>query len=236
MARLRSLAIVESSLAGVRSLPSEGDLKRVAKRIAAGEGWKAVFPGVSTLSLSTEGTGLSVSLRITKKEGEAIHLVPEGTPGGTVVAIKRVNELDYYSLSLTQLAEKLDLSRMRALALVRHSRIQESDDYFKEITVGKAHFKRYSAKALEKLKADLETVDMGEVWARLGGSTPLPPPATRQAVRHRRPACRPPALRELRLDRELARQRGALLAGLGGRAGRSLVAIPGRRSARGHAP
>src|SRR3972149_9420174 len=86
------------------------------------------------------------------------------------LAIKRVNELDYYSLSLTQLAEKLDLSRMRALALVRHSRIQESDDYFKEITVGKAHFKRYSAKALEKLKADLETVDMGEVWARLGGS------------------------------------------------------------------
>lgn len=166
MARLRSLAIVESSLAGVRSQPSEGDLKRVAKRVAAGEGWKAVFPGVSTLTLSTEGTGLSVSLRITKKEGEAIHLVPEGTPGATVVAIKRVNELDYYSLSLTQLAEKLGLSRMRALALVRHSRIQESDDYFKEIAVGKAHFKRYSAKALEKLKGDLETVDMDEVWAK----------------------------------------------------------------------
>lgn len=166
MARLRSLAIVEASLTGVRSQPSEGDLKRLTQKISAGESWKAVFPGVSTLSLSTEGTGLTVSLRITKKEGEAVHLVPEGTPGATVVAIKRVNELDFYSLSLTGLAEKVGLSTMRTLALIYHANLQGSDEYYKEITVGKTHFRRYSSRAIDKLKAELETADMDEVWAK----------------------------------------------------------------------
>ncbi len=44
-------------------------------------------------------------LRISKTEGEAVLLVPDGTAGTTVIGIKRVNELDFYSLNLTYLSQ-----------------------------------------------------------------------------------------------------------------------------------
>jgi hypothetical protein len=106
-ARLRSMAILQASLDGKKSQPSDGELDQVVKRINRGEGWRQIFPGVSTLSIAPEGAGAGLSLRITKKEGDAVHIVPEGTPDATVVAVKRVNELDFYSLGLRDLARKL---------------------------------------------------------------------------------------------------------------------------------
>jgi hypothetical protein len=81
-----------------------------------------------------------------------------------VVAVKRVNELDFYSLGLKQLAEKLGLTQPRTLALVKHLKLQDSEEFFKEIRVGKATFKRYSPKALDALKKALKEVDMETVW------------------------------------------------------------------------
>jgi len=164
-AKLRALAIVESSLEGIRSQPSELDLKKMVKEVMAGKKWQDIFPGVASLQLSAEGTGINVDIRITKKEGEAVHLVPEGTPGATVLAVKRVNELDYYSLSTTELAKKAKLTSPKLVALVWHLKLQESDEYFKQLKVGKSVFKRYSAKALDKIKKSLSEVNMDEVWA-----------------------------------------------------------------------
>jgi hypothetical protein len=91
-------------------------------------------------------------------------LVPEGTPGATVMSVRKVNELDFYSLGLVPLAEKLGLTTSRALALVKHQKIQQAEDCFKEITIGGAKFKRYSHIALDRLKKALPTVNMEEVW------------------------------------------------------------------------
>lgn len=143
-ARLRPLAIVEASVRGVRSQPSESDLNRLVRAIKKGTKWQDLFPGVAALDLDTVGTGLNVTIRLTKKEGEPVRLVPEGTPGATIVAVKRVDELGFYSLNLTQLAQKLGLTMPRALALVRSENIQKSEDRYKEITISKSVFKRYS--------------------------------------------------------------------------------------------
>ncbi|MEW8030262.1 MAG: DUF3644 domain-containing protein [Candidatus Thiodiazotropha endolucinida] len=163
-AKLRTLAIVESSLEGVRSQPSEFDLRKMVKDVRLGKKWEEIFPGVASLQLSTEGTGINVDIRITKKAGEAVHLVPEGTPGATVLAVKRVNELDYYSLSTTELAKKAKITSPKLGALVWHLKLQESDEYFKQIKVGKSLFKRYSAKALDAVKKALKEVNMDEIW------------------------------------------------------------------------
>jgi hypothetical protein len=58
--------------------------------------------------------------------GEAVHLVPEGTPGAMIVSVKRVNELDFYSLGLKDLADKIEISQPRTLALVKHLNLQGS--------------------------------------------------------------------------------------------------------------
>ena len=165
--RLRSFAVLENALAGDSTQPTQADLDQMVKRVQEGTQWEDIFPGVARLQLSSEGTGLNVSIRITKAEGTPVRLVREGSPDAaeaTVVATRRVNELDFYSLGLMRLAELLDLTPPRALALIRHLEVQDSQDYFKEIKIGSQVHKRYSKKALEFLKRALPTIDMDEVW------------------------------------------------------------------------
>jgi len=92
------------------------------------------------------------------------HLVPEGTPGAMAIAVKRVNETGFYNLGLRDMAKKLAISDARLLAVIRHLKIQESEDFFKEITIGKSRFKRYSGKALSHLKERLSTIDVAAIW------------------------------------------------------------------------
>jgi len=165
-AKLRSLAIIEASLSGIRSQPGESELGGLVGRIIDGEGWPDLFPGVATLRLVTKGTGLNVSLRITKSKGEPIQLVPEGAPGATVVAVKRVDELGFYSLGLRELAQKVGLTPPKTLAVVRHLQVQDSTEYFKEVRIGKSKFKRYSPKALDLLKRNLPELDLAAIWEK----------------------------------------------------------------------
>lgn len=164
-AKLRSIAIIEASLNGVRSQPSKHELDKLLKKVAAGKDWQEIFQGVASLKLDTEGTGLSISIRLTKSDGDPVQMVPEGTPGATVVAVKRVNELSFYSLGLKDLARKMTLTEPKTIALVRFLKIQENEEYYKEIRVGKSTFKRYSPKALDTLIRALKVVNMEEVWA-----------------------------------------------------------------------
>ncbi len=165
-ARLKSLAIIESSLEGVRNQPSELEINKLAKTVQSGKKWQDIFPGIASLNLETTGNGISVDIRITKKEGEKLQLVPEGTPGATVLAVKRVNELDFYSLGLKDIAGKIGLGSNKTLAVVKHLGLQDSEDYFKEVKIGKSPFKRYSKHALEKIKEELPKLDMNSVWER----------------------------------------------------------------------
>ncbi|ADN78318.1 DUF3644 domain-containing protein [Geobacter sulfurreducens] len=164
MAKLKALAIIESSLEGVRLQPSEPELMKLAKEVKAGKSWQDIFPGVASLQLATDGEGLNVHVRITKKEGDAVHVVPEGTPGATVLAVKRVNELDFYSLGIKNIADQLGISDKKALALVDKLGLQSSEDFFKVIKIGKNEFKRYSGRALKTLREELPKVNIDEVW------------------------------------------------------------------------
>ncbi len=58
------------------------------------------------------------------------------------------------------------MSSSRTLALVRHAKLQDSDDYFKEVKISKSKFKRYSPKALEVLQSEMAKVDMEDIWQK----------------------------------------------------------------------
>jgi hypothetical protein len=137
----------------------------VVKRINNGEGWRQIFPGVSTLTIVPEKSGAGLSLRITKKEGEAVQIVPVGTPDATVVAVKRVNELDFYSLGLRDLARKLRVKETRLLWLIQREEMQEDPDFFKVIKIGRSTHKRYSGRCYDALKAKLAEIDLDALWA-----------------------------------------------------------------------
>jgi hypothetical protein len=165
-AKLRSFAIIEALLAGSRLQPSDSELEQLAQRISRGDSWREIFPGIKRLAFDADDDGLSVTLRITKTKGEPVHLVPEGTPGATVIAVRRVDELGFYSLSLTELARKINLSPPKTLAIIKELQLTSDAEYYKEFTIGSSHFKRYSPKALDLIKKRLPVLNIDEVWQR----------------------------------------------------------------------
>lgn len=163
-ARLRPLAILNSTISGQKDQPTSADLAKVGKQLLKGTAWQDVFKGASAIEMTAQGSGPSLALRFTKKEGIPIQVVPEGTPGASVVAVKRVNELDYYSLGAADVSKKLGLSINKTVAIVDYLKLRQDLDCYREIKIGRSVFKRYSAKALEKLQACLKKTTVDSIW------------------------------------------------------------------------
>ena len=168
--KLRALAIMENSIQGIQSQPSDAELKSLIRKLKQGSTWNQIFPGTSTINFTTKGYGLSLDLRITKsEEGIPFTPVPEGTPGVAVVAIKRVNELDFYNLGREQLAKKLNHTGPKITAAIQVFKIKDDPECFKQIKMGKATFNRYSQKAIDKIKDRLDIKMIEEVWDEYKG-------------------------------------------------------------------
>lgn len=162
--RLRSIAIMENAVQGKDNQPSNSDLNNIASNLKRGSTFKQVFPGIATLNLTTNGYGPSLDLRISRMEGIPIQIVPEGT-GSAIVALKRVNELDYYNLGRDQLAKKVGLTGPKTTAIIHHIKIKEDPYSFKRITIGKVTFDRYAPRAIERIKETLKDNDINEIWS-----------------------------------------------------------------------
>ena len=166
--RARGLAIMEGSTNGERLQPSDRELDRILDQIAAGRRWTEIFPGIAALRLDLDGGGIPFSLRIVKGNDatpiRAVSAMDE--PDAAVVAMKRVNELDFYSLGLQDLANKTGVGRNKLLTVIQELDLQSDLEYFKVIRVGRAVFKRYSPKALDRLKKELPELDIDEIWDR----------------------------------------------------------------------
>lgn len=166
LTRLRPLAILDSTIQGEKGQPSDADLRRTGQEVLQGTAWANVFRGAAAVEISANGTGPNLSLRLSKKEGIPIQLVPEGTPDAAVVAVKRVNELDFYSLGAKQLAEKLKITMPKALAVVDYLGIRDDADCYKEFKIGTLLHKRYSPKALEHIEERLKKESADDIWAK----------------------------------------------------------------------
>ena len=164
VARTRSLAVLESAVNGDYEQPSHQELQKICKRLADGEAWLSVFPGVASINITAELDGPTFSLRLTKNEGTPVHLLKEGEGTGAVVAVRRVNELDFYSLGAAQLAEKVGLTQPKSRAVVDHLGLREDDGCFKEIKIGGVTHARYSPHAIEKMKDTLATDSIDDIW------------------------------------------------------------------------
>lgn len=163
-AKLRALAIVDCAMRGDRLQPTDSELRKLGDSISKGTRWSEVFPGVAAIELTATGTGPSLDLRFSKKEGSPIHLVPEGTLGASVVAVHKIDSLSFYNLGRDQVAMHLGLSGPKTTALIRYLTIKDDADCHRRITIGKASFDRYSQKALERMRVALKTTDMDMVW------------------------------------------------------------------------
>ena len=162
-ARLRPLTVLNSTITGERRQPTNEELGSIGKRLLQ-EDWQNVFLGVSAMSITTEGSGPNLSLRFTKNEGPPFHVVPEGTPGAYTVAVRRVNELDFYNLGARDLAEKVGLTTPKLHAVVECLGLRNNPDHFKEFSIGSTTHKRYSQKAIVELQVALDERTIDSYW------------------------------------------------------------------------
>jgi hypothetical protein len=165
VARLRPLAILDATIRGEKGQPSDSDLRRLGNDLLAGKAWGDVFQGAAAVEMRVDGTGPSLSLRLSKKEGVPIQRVAEGTPGASVVAVMRVNELDFYNLGAKQLAEKVGLTMPKVVAVVDHLGLRDQPECYKEFKIGKALHKRYSPEAIKVIKEALTKESAEDIWA-----------------------------------------------------------------------
>lgn len=167
-AKLRSLAIVEKSLSGEKVQPSISELQKLGVALTKDKkSWNEIFPGVAGITLTADGYGPSFDLRITKT-GAPTQLVKEGTPGATVVAVKRVDDLAFYNLGRDQLAENVGLSGPKTTAFIRFLKLQDDPECFKSVAIGKSKFDRYSPKAINILKEAIKKLKVEEIWESHG--------------------------------------------------------------------
>ena len=166
LAKLRPLAILDGAICGEKGQPGDTELRQLGERLLAGKAWDDVFQGAAAVEITTDGAGPTLSLRLVKKEGIPIRLVAEGTPGAPVVAVKRVNELDYYNLGAKQLADNVGLTIPRVLAVVDDRTLRSQPDCYREIRIGKAVYKRYSQKAIREIRKALESEPIERIWSR----------------------------------------------------------------------
>ena len=164
LARIRPLAILDATIRGEKLQPSDRELANVATDVLKNKSWDQIFLGAASISFSLEHDGPNISLRIVKKEGIPIQLVPEGTPASSVVAIRRVDELGFYCFGAKQLAAKIGLSGPKTSALIWHLNLANDPDYSKEFIIGKSKFRRYSQKAIHRLLDAKQTQNWDSLW------------------------------------------------------------------------
>lgn len=166
-ARLRPLAILDATIKGEKGQPSSRELSRIGQKLAEGKPWAELFEGAAAVEIIADGAGPTLSLRLSKKEGIPVHLVPEGTPGASIVGVRRVDELGFYSLGAKQLAEKLGLSLPKTIAVIDYLGIRRDVECYKEFKIGASRHKRYSQKAIGKIKLALKEKNAEEIWAQV---------------------------------------------------------------------
>lgn len=166
VAKLRSLAITEGAIQGDKVQPTNRELGKLADAIKHNKKWEDIFPGVASVQLTAKGYGPSIDLRFTKNDGVPINVVPEGTPGATVVGIRKINELDFYNLSATKLAEKFGITEPKVRAIIQLNNLRADNESYKEFRIGKTIFKRYSQKVVDKITniTMREGFSLSDVW------------------------------------------------------------------------
>lgn len=163
--RLRAMSILDRAIKGEEGQPTAAQLKALAQAVRQGRSWKDLFPGVAAVNITADGSGPTLSLRLSKQEGVAVKVTKDGEPGGAAIAIRRVNDTDIFTLGLKDLAKKLGLNEFEASALVYNLGIKNDPEAFKVLKIGASKHPRYSQKALDALHKAKASADMPTVRA-----------------------------------------------------------------------
>lgn len=173
LARLRSVLAVVTGSRDAQERVSERELLAAVAERRKGKDWEIILPEVAQLKLTTEGSGIPISMRISKDAPIAVRVAQPGEEVFGTLIKKEVNLWDVFTLSRDDLADKIGLTGPRTHALIYELELQKDPNCYRELKKKKLILKGYSKKALDLLLEARESVDMDKVWQRhkhkLGG-------------------------------------------------------------------
>ncbi len=147
-ARLRAVLAFATGARAIPERVSQKELARIVRQRKNGQDWAIVLPEIAQLRLSTKGSGIPINLKIVKNASVAVRIAADGEAVVGTIIKQEVNVWDKFNLSLSDLAEKLELSSPRTLALVYELRLQDDPKCFHRLSKGSVSLKGYSKTAL----------------------------------------------------------------------------------------
>lgn len=160
-ARIRTLLAMEAHVAPEAQVSAK-DVDRVERGIRSGNGRSVVFPRLEGIATAIDGSGLTVTVHFTKKQGAPVHFVAdESVPAA---AIREVDLQRKFHRSPTDLAAALGLSAPRSLALRKHLGTDDDPACRHTFEFGSQRHFGYSDKAFNQMRDALRELDMEAIW------------------------------------------------------------------------
>ena len=165
-ARLRTvLAFAVGSREGTGRVP-ETDIEATITRRRKREDWEVILPEIAQLRLSTDGSGIPISMRISKEASIAVRVAKPGEPVEGTLLKQEIDPWTVFTMSRDDLANKLGLSGPRTHALIFELELQADSACYKELRRKSQVFKGYSKRALDRLLQAKETLDVEAIWQK----------------------------------------------------------------------
>lgn len=162
-AKLRSLMAIDRALEGQQAQVPTAELDAARRSASESAVWDEVFKGIARLRMTTDGSGVGVALTILKHDGIPVRVVRDGEGAEATIAVRKINNTEFYCFGAKELGRRLKLDMHKTLALIRHLGLQKDIDCFCEITIGRSKHKMYSQNALARLRAEIPNLDLEAV-------------------------------------------------------------------------
>ncbi len=160
-ARIRTLLAMEAHVEPDSRVSSK-DVDRVEKGIRAGEDRHTVFPRLDELTTQVDGSGVTITVHFTKKQGAPVQFVSDqSTPAA---AVREVDLQRKYHRPAKELADSVGLTTARSAALRRHLGIDADPGCRHEFVFGSQRISRFSDNAFKRMRDAKDSVDMDAIW------------------------------------------------------------------------
>lgn len=159
-ARLRPLLALDGSVTGREEPPADAEVDRAVRSLRAGRDWKAVFPGLASLTLSEAPVPGSqeISLRVARS-GDGIPVRPAEADESALL-YRAMDPFQEFNIKLSEFGAKLGLSRQQGFALIWELDLKEDGRSFfiKKTERGNVVYQGLSARAIHRAR---EALDQG---------------------------------------------------------------------------
>lgn len=159
--RIRTLLALEAHVAE-DVLVSERDVDRVERGVRGSKKVEDVFPRLSALATTVTGSGISVVVRVTKKQGAPVRYVAADDPA-EAAAVREVDLQRKYRYGRSEFAQKLGINNEESTTLREHLKLEDDPDCFHEFQFGASKHQGYSDEALARAKQALPSLDIREL-------------------------------------------------------------------------